>query len=158
MYQRASSTLAHLREVSEYAKRLGVTSKIYVTPLNSLKESFYTGGTLFSCLYDKKMKDVFAAGGRYDSLIRENRPRIGSHYEERHAVGFNLSWEKLSRAPKTSGKAFLKKSEEEGHNMFSSTKRVGHRFPSLLVWLLTTSHSAMPSWPVSMLPSCGPRG
>ncbi|KAI3536661.1 hypothetical protein CABS01_15619 [Colletotrichum abscissum] len=123
MYQRASSTLAHLREVSEYAKRLGVTSKIYVTPLNSLKESFYTGGTLFSCLYDKKMKDVFAAGGRYDSLIRENRPRIGSHYEERHAVGFNLSWEKLSRAPKTSGKAFLKKSEEEGHNMFSSTKR-----------------------------------
>ncbi|KAK2058552.1 Serine/threonine-protein kinase, partial [Colletotrichum caudatum] len=123
MYQRASSTLAHLREVSEYAKRLGVASKIYVTPLNSLKESFYTGGILFSCLYDKKVKDVFAAGGRYDSLIRENRPRIGNHYEERHAVGFNLSWEKLSRAPKSGGKAFLKKSEEESHNIFNNAKR-----------------------------------
>ncbi|OHW91721.1 protein kinase [Colletotrichum incanum] len=123
MYQRASSTLAHLREVSEYAKRLGVASKIYVTPLNSLKESFYTGGILFSCLYDKKVKDVFAAGGRYDSLIRENRPKIGSHYEERHAVGFNLSWEKLSRTPKSGGKAFLKKSEEESHNIFNNVKR-----------------------------------
>ncbi|GKT84907.1 protein kinase [Colletotrichum tofieldiae] len=123
MYQRASSTLAHLREVSEYAKRLGVASKIYVTPLNSLKESFYTGGILFSCLYDKKVKDVFAAGGRYDSLIRENRPKIGSHYEERHAVGFNLSWEKLSRTPKSGGKAFLKKSEEESHNIFHNVKR-----------------------------------
>ncbi|GKT49171.1 eIF-2-alpha kinase GCN2 [Colletotrichum spaethianum] len=123
LYQRASSTLAHLKEVSEYAKRLGVASKIYVTPLNSLKESFYTGGILFSCLYDKKVKDVFAAGGRYDSLIRENRPKIGSHYEERHAVGFNLSWEKLSRTPKSSGKAFLKKSEEESHNIFQNVKR-----------------------------------
>ncbi|KAF6819783.1 hypothetical protein CSOJ01_01190 [Colletotrichum sojae] len=123
LYRRASSTLAHLKEVAEYAKRLGVASKIYITPLNSLKESFYTGGILFSCLYDKKMKDVFAAGGRYDSLIRENRPRVGGHYEERHAVGFNLSWEKLSRVPKTGGKAFLKKSEEEGHNLFSNTRR-----------------------------------
>ncbi|KAJ0323998.1 hypothetical protein Brms1b_001245 [Colletotrichum noveboracense] len=123
MYRRASSTLAHLKEVSEYAKRLGVTSKIYVTPLNSLKESFYTGGIMFSCVYDKKVKDVFAAGGRYDSLIREKRPRIGSHYEERHAVGFNLNWEKLSRVPKTSGKAFLKKTEEDTNNIFHNTRR-----------------------------------
>ncbi|KAL0943971.1 protein kinase [Colletotrichum truncatum] len=123
MYRRASSTLAHLKEVSEYAKRLGVASKIYITPLHSLKESFYTGGVLFSCLYDKKVKDVFAAGGRYDSLIRENRPRIGSHYEERHAVGFNLSWEKLSRVPKANGKAFLKKAEEEINNLFHNTRR-----------------------------------
>ncbi|KAF9881203.1 protein kinase [Colletotrichum karsti] len=123
MYRRASSTLAHLKEVSEYAKRLGVASKIYITPLNSLKESFYTGGILFSCLYDKKVKDVFAAGGRYDSLIRENRPRIGSHYEERHAVGFNLSWERLSRVPKTTGRAFLKKSEEDANSIFQNTRR-----------------------------------
>ena len=119
LYQRASSTLAHLREVYEYAKRLGVTSKIYVNPLNSLKESFYTGGILFSCLYDKKIKDVFAAGGRYDSLIREHRPRIGGHFEERHAVGFNLAWERLARVPKMGGKAFLKKTEEEAFGIFN---------------------------------------
>ncbi|PNH45142.1 hypothetical protein VD0004_g2641 [Verticillium dahliae] len=121
-YQQASSTLAHLKEVSEYAKRLGVVSKIYVNPLNSLKESFYTGGILFSCLYDKKMKDVFAAGGRYDSLIKEHRPKVGGQYEERHAVGFNLAWEKLARVPKTGGKAFLKKTEEESQSIFTARR------------------------------------
>lgn len=122
LYQRASSTLAHIREVYEYAKRLGVVSKIYVNPLNSLKESFYTGGILFSCLYDKKMKDVFAAGGRYDSLIREHRPRIGGQFEEKHAVGFNLAWERLARVPKMGGKAFLKKAEEEAHGLFNARR------------------------------------
>lgn len=122
MYQRAASTLAHLREVYEYAKRLGVIRKIYVNPLNSLKESLYTGGILFSCLHDKKQRDVFAAGGRYDSLIKEHRPRIGGHLEERHAVGFNLAWERLARVPKTGGKAFLKKAEEEPHGLFTDRR------------------------------------
>lgn len=122
-YNRASSTLAHLKEVSEYAKRLGVVRKIYVNPLSSLKESFYSGGILFSCLYDKRVKDVFAAGGRYDSLIREFRPRVGGQFEERHAVGFNLAWERLARVSKPGGKAFLKKGEEEAYSIFND-KRV----------------------------------
>ncbi|KAH7318357.1 anticodon binding domain of tRNAs-domain-containing protein [Stachybotrys elegans] len=113
MYQRASSTIAHLKEVVGYTKRLGISTKVYVNPLNSLKESFFTGGVLFSCLYDKKVKDVFAAGGRYDHLIREQRPKIGGQVRERHAVGFSLAWERLAKVPKVGGKAFLKKSEEE---------------------------------------------
>jgi translation initiation factor 2-alpha kinase 4 len=118
-YQKASSTLAHLKEVYEYCKRLGVASKVYISPLNSLNEAFFSGGILFSCLYDKKIKDVFAAGGRYDSLIKEHRPRIGGQFEERHAVGFSLAWEKLAQAPKNSGKAFLKKAaEEESQGLF----------------------------------------
>lgn len=92
-------------------------SKIFINPLSSLKESFYKGGILFSCLYDTKRKEVFAAGGRYDGLIREYRPRIGSQTQDRHAVGFCLSWEKLTssmtRFQKTGSKAFLKKGEEE---------------------------------------------
>lgn len=123
MYQRASSTIAHLKEVVEYLKRLGVHTKLYINPLNSLKEGFYTGGILFSCLYDKKSKDVFAAGGRYDSLIREQRPRIGGQFSEKHAVGFGLAWERLAKLPKTGGKNFLKKSEEESNNIFQ-TRRV----------------------------------
>lgn len=124
MYQRASPTIAHLKEVAEYAKRLGVATKMYINPLNSLKESFYVGGILFSCLYDKKGKDVFAAGGRYDHLIKEQRPKMGGHFEERHAVGFSLAWERLARIPKPSSRAFLKKHEDENTGIFNN-KRVG---------------------------------
>jgi eukaryotic translation initiation factor 2-alpha kinase 4 len=128
MYQRASSTIAHLKEVVEYCKRLGVTSKVYINPLNSLKESFYVGGILFSCVYDKKLKDVFAAGGRYDHLIKEHRPKMGGQAHERHAVGFSLAWERLARTPKTGGKAFLKKTEEDVNGMFNSrrVRLIGH--------------------------------
>lgn len=123
MYQRASPTIAHLKEVVEYTKRFGVSTKIYVNPLNSLKESFYSGGILFSCLYVKKVKDIFAAGGRYDALIKEQRPKMGGNFDERHAVGFSLAWERLARVPKAGGKAFLKKSEEETSGL-NNIKRV----------------------------------
>ncbi|KAM7209231.1 Anticodon binding domain of tRNAs domain containing protein [Naviculisporaceae sp. PSN 640] len=124
-YQRASSTLAHLKEVYEYCKRFGVTNKIYISPLSSINEAFFRGGILFSCLYDKKVKDVFAAGGRYDSLIKEHRPKIGSRFEERHAVGFSLNWEKqlAKPVPRSSGKSFLKKAAEEEAQGIFSTKR-----------------------------------
>ncbi|KAJ6789717.1 hypothetical protein PWT90_00581 [Aphanocladium album] len=117
MYQRASPTIAHLKEVAEYAKRYGVQTKIYINPLNSLKESFYTGGLLFSCLYTKKFKDVFAAGGRYDALIKDQRPKMGGSFDERHAVGFSIAWERLARIPKAGGKAFLKKMEDDSHSL-----------------------------------------
>lgn len=105
-----------------YTKRFDVQRKIYVHPLGSLKEKFYKGGILFSCLYDRKVRDVFAAGGRYDSLIRENRHHRNIN-EERHAVGFNLAWEKMARLPKVNSKGFLKKPDEEVQGIWS-TKRV----------------------------------
>lgn len=95
---------------------------MYVTPLNTLNEGFFPGGILFSCLYDRKVKDVFAAGGRYDGLIKEHRPKIGSNFEERHGVGFSLNWEKqlIQHVPtKAAGKAFLKKTEEETPGIFN---------------------------------------
>ncbi|KAJ2977747.1 hypothetical protein NUW58_g7715 [Xylaria curta] len=122
LYQQLHSTIAHLKGVIEYTKRLGVHAKIYINPLSSIKANFFAGGVLFQCLYDKKFKDVFAAGGRYDSLIRAHRPNIGSQGEGPHAVGFSLAWEKLARLPKSSGKAFLKKPDEEHQGVFS-TKR-----------------------------------
>ncbi|KAI1180891.1 serine/threonine-protein kinase gcn2 [Nemania sp. FL0916] len=122
LYQQLHSTIAHLKGVIEYTKRLGVHAKIYINPLSSIKANFFAGGILFQCLYDKKFKDVFAAGGRYDSLIQAHRPRISSQGEAVHAVGFSLAWEKLARLPKSSGRAFLKKPEEEHQGVFS-TKR-----------------------------------
>lgn len=119
--------MAHLREVYDYTRKFGVRNKIYIAPLSSLNEAFFRGGILFSCLYDRKVKDVFAAGGRYDSLIKEHRPKIGSRFKERHAVGFSLNWEKnlAKQVPKTTGKAFLKKAAEEDAQGIFSAKRVG---------------------------------
>jgi translation initiation factor 2-alpha kinase 4 len=128
IFDRASSAIAHLKDVIVYTKRFDVRSKIYLNPLGSLKEKFCKGGIIFSCLYDRKVRDVFAAGGRYDSLIREHRHRIGG--EERHAVGFNLAWEKMARLPKAGAKGFLKKPEEDLQGIWN-TKRVRKNSPLL---------------------------
>ncbi|KAI1331968.1 serine/threonine-protein kinase gcn2 [Xylariaceae sp. FL0255] len=119
--ERLRPIIAHLKDVIEYTKRLGVHAKIYVNPLNCVRANFFTGGILFQCLYDKKFKDVFAAGGRYDSLIKAHCPKISNQGEGLHAVGFSLAWEKLAKLPKSNGK-FLKKTEEEQPGVFS-TKR-----------------------------------
>ncbi|EKD13488.1 protein kinase [Drepanopeziza brunnea f. sp. 'multigermtubi' MB_m1] len=121
-FERAASSIAHLRDVFEYTKRFDVHSKIYISPLGSLQEKFCKGGIVFSCLFDRKVKDVFAAGGRYDSLVREHGHKNGGHSEARHAVGFNLAWEKMARLPKASAKGFLKKVEEDLHGIWK-TKR-----------------------------------
>lgn len=123
MYERAQPTITHLKEVIGFAKRFGTNSKIYINPLSSFREDFFVGGMLFQCVYDKKFKDVFAVGGRYDNLIREHRPQVGNQSYQRHAVGFSLAWEKLALIPKAAGKAFLRKADAEPQGMFS-TKRV----------------------------------
>ena len=123
-FERASSSIAHLRDVIDYTKRFDVHSKIYINPLGSLNEKFCKGGVIFSCLFDRKIRDVFAAGGRYDSLVREHRHKTGGQSEARHAVGFNLAWEKMARLPKASAKGFLKKAEEDVQGIWN-TKRVG---------------------------------
>ncbi len=127
-FERASSTLAHLREVYEYGRRMGVASKMYVCPLHTWNEAFFAGGVMFSCLLDKKVKDVFAAGGRYDGLIKQYRPpRFGANppADERHAVGFSLNWEKLAQAPPRHGgnRAFLKKTSADDDALFSAKRR-----------------------------------
>ncbi|RKF80051.1 eIF-2-alpha kinase GCN2 [Golovinomyces cichoracearum] len=113
IYEGVSSAIAHLREVVDYTKRFEVKSKIYVTPLGSLNEKFYKGGVLFSCLFDRKIRDVFAAGGRYDSLIQEHRRKANSPFFARYAVGFNLAWEKIAVRPKASIKSSRRKVERD---------------------------------------------
>lgn len=156
MYQRAAPTIAHLKEVVEYTKRLKVSAKLYVNPLNSLKESFYTGGILFSCLHDKR-KDIFAAGGRYDHLIKEQRRMSTSNHDERHAVGFSLAWERLAKIPKGASKSFLKRPEEELNTMFSG-RRVSLPPRCFATVFILTLCSAMYWWPASTWPYCGLRG
>ncbi|KAI9721487.1 MAG: hypothetical protein M1812_002249 [Candelaria pacifica] len=112
-----SPIFAHMNAVVTYLKGFGIHQKVYVNPLSSFNDKFYKGGLLFQCLYDTKKRDVFAAGGRYDHLIHEHRPRTQGQSGVCHAVGFNLGWEKLytsmTRLQKSGAKAFLKHKGED---------------------------------------------
>lgn len=122
IFEKALPTITHLKEVIAFTQRFGVHHKIYINPLSSFREDFFVGGILFQCIYDKKFKDVFAAGGRYDHLITEHRPRLASQAHQRHAVGFSLAWEKLARIPKPTGKQFLKKNDPEQQSIFNARR------------------------------------
>ncbi|KAL9090174.1 MAG: hypothetical protein Q9165_005454 [Trypethelium subeluteriae] len=109
---------AHISTVIDYMKHLGIQRKTYIAPLSSFNEKFYRGGLMFQCIFDKKTKDVLAAGGRYDHLIAEHRSKVQGYGSTYHAVGMNLGWDRLitsmARYQKNGGKpGFLKKSVEE---------------------------------------------
>lgn len=117
LVDKAKTVFAHIRAVIGYLKQFGVTRNIYVNPLGTWNDKFYRGGVVFQCVVDSKKRDVFAAGGRYDSLIQSHRPVIRGIAEETHAVGFNLGWEKLftsmARFQKNYAKLQHKKGEDE---------------------------------------------
>lgn len=88
------AAFGHLRELTKYLARFQIKRKIYLNPLSSYNEEFYRGNIFFQCLYDHKKRGVFAAGGRYDSLVRNYRP-ISSRGNDAHAVGFQFAWSGL---------------------------------------------------------------
>jgi len=118
---RIHAIFAHLRSVTSYMKLWNVKRKIYISVLSSFNEKFYTRGIMFQCLFDTKQREVLAAGGRYDQLIEEYRPRGSSHTHPPtgyHAVGVNLGWDRLVKSmsrwlKKPDKSAYLKKQVED---------------------------------------------
>lgn len=111
------AVFAHLNMVIGYLKKFKVKHKVFISPLSSFNEKFYTGGLLFQCLYDTKKRDVLAAGGRYDKLIEEFRTKQASPHGY-HAVGINIGWDRIvtsmARYHRNAAKsAFLKKATDE---------------------------------------------
>lgn len=112
---------AHLSTVVGYMKQWNVKRKVYVSALSSFNEKFYSGGILFQCLFDAKQREVLAAGGRYDKLIEEYRPKGPGHAHPTaayHAVGVNIGWDRLVNSmvrylKKPEKSTFLKKQAEE---------------------------------------------
>ncbi len=84
-----------LLTIVKHLDHFGVKRKVYLNPLSSYNEKFYSANFLFQCLYDQKKRSVFAAGGRYDQLIREHQP-ITTRDNRVHAVGFQLTWTGLT--------------------------------------------------------------
>ncbi|KAL8779084.1 MAG: hypothetical protein Q9213_007112 [Squamulea squamosa] len=137
-------TFSHLQAVTSYLERFNVKRKVYISPLVSYNEKFYRGNILFQCVYDSKKKNVFAAGGRYDQLIKEHQliqnpnPTSGHRTDASHgnapditnchAVGFNLSWRDLHgsmvRYHKGSRKRTVKaKKDQETNSAWHQTRR-----------------------------------
>jgi len=114
----------------EYCQRLGIKRKIYLSPLSNFNESFYRDGIMFQCIFDTKKRDVLAAGGRYDSLIEEYRPRTGSNEDNliAHGVGINIGFDTIVSSmirhlKDSGGSAFLKKSDDTEHPSAWLTRR-----------------------------------
>ncbi|CBY01092.1 similar to protein kinase (Gcn2) [Plenodomus lingam JN3] len=118
---RTHAIFAHLRSVVRYMELWNIKRKVYISVLSSFNESFYAKGIMFQCLFDTKQREVLAAGGRYDKLIGEYRPRGSVHAHPiagYHAVGVNLGWDKLVNSmarwlKKPEKSSFLKKHAEE---------------------------------------------
>lgn len=94
--ERLTPIFARLNALVAYLQEFGVKRKVFINPLSSLNDKFFRGSVLFQCVFDGKRRDVFAAGGRYDSLVQEFSPRALTNLAQTHAVGFNLSWDRLS--------------------------------------------------------------
>lgn len=116
-----SIAVDHLRKLMAAIKLFGVKSKIYLCPLASVNEKFYQDSILFQCLFDAKRRSVLAAGGRYDSLVREYQPRALGGTTVNHAVGVNISVDRLvsstekfysNTSKRGSRKAFSKANED----------------------------------------------
>lgn len=121
--------LEHINRAVEVMKLFGVRRKIYISPLSSVNEKFYSGSLLFQCIHDKKNRSVFAAGGRYDRLI-EAHARGAATSSPCHAVGVSIGWDGLVAAiarhrANPSSNAYLKKGgSEESLPPAWNTKRV----------------------------------
>ncbi|KAF2184716.1 kinase-like protein [Zopfia rhizophila CBS 207.26] len=120
-FDQTHAIFGHLGSVVSYMRQWNVKRKVYVSPLSSFNEKFYSGGILFQCLFDAKQREVLAAGGRYDRLIDQYRPKgpgQGHSTVGYHAVGMNLGWDRLVNSmarylKKPEKSAFLKKHAEE---------------------------------------------
>ena len=141
-----------IKSLVSFINGFDVKRKVYVNPLSSLNDKFFRGSILFQCLFDGKRRDVFAAGGRYDQLIQEFSPKLLYRRSQAHAVGFNLSWDRLSSSMiehiKNSVKTFTKhEAEVEG---FWRSRRVCVN-PTLAIAKLTDKFSVMFSLQASIL-------
>ena len=88
------TAFAHLTDLGLYLSKMDVRRKIYLSPLTSYNEKFYKGNIFYQCVFDRKRRSVFAAGGRYDRLIRIHQA-APSKETTIHGVGFQLTWSGL---------------------------------------------------------------
>lgn len=92
---RVSRAVAEISEVIETAQDFGVQRKFIFCPLLAQSSVLYRGGVLFTVVRAGKRRDVVAAGGRYDSLLKRfSNP--SSTPAPAHGVGVQIAVGKLT--------------------------------------------------------------
>ncbi|KAK4501360.1 hypothetical protein PRZ48_007168 [Zasmidium cellare] len=71
---KADEAIQHLQKILGFIDQFDLTRKLLLAPLSCANAKFYNDGMLFQCMFmGKRSSVVFAAGGRYDSLIQSHR-------------------------------------------------------------------------------------
>lgn len=90
--------IQEVKKVLEYTGSLGVTRRIHFRPLMlGNHNSQFKGGVCFEVTKRNKRTDILAAGGRYDSLIRQFTPPDPTA-DSFCAMGFQLAIDKITSA------------------------------------------------------------
>lgn len=94
---KCEQAIEELRQIVDYAHKFEITRKIFIAPISCFKVSFYATGVIFQVAVEKKNNDskdrrrkVLAAGGRYDSLIRDHQVSNGTATNQ-GAVGIAIA-------------------------------------------------------------------
>jgi translation initiation factor 2-alpha kinase 4 len=97
--ERQEAVIKSIQAVLNYAKAF-IKKKIYITPLSSMNPAYYESGLMFQLVVDGKKSMVIGAGGRYDRLLRSQKPSgKGTEFNtaRKHAVGMELTVDRLTR-------------------------------------------------------------
>lgn len=123
------SIFTHIKDFTYYLKNYKVSRKIFISPLSSVNETFYDNHLFFQCIFDTPKKEIFAAGGRYDQLIKTQmqgyQPRFA--YRQPRAVGFSFNWERLCASMARYQKANAKAKSRKKANAESPDLRLSSR-------------------------------
>ncbi|KTW27062.1 hypothetical protein T552_02554 [Pneumocystis carinii B80] len=96
MHQKLLCSIENIRSVFLYLKYFHIEQEIFLFPLTVHNYQFYKGGLIFEALMIQNKKcDIFAAGGRYDSLINQCLPPLSSGKVSISVVGITIFIEKI---------------------------------------------------------------
>ncbi|KAJ1593892.1 hypothetical protein NDA11_006353 [Ustilago hordei] len=93
---RLAKAVSQIQDVVATARFFGVQRKFLFSPLLAQSNSLYKGGVLFTVVRAGKRRDVVAAGGRYDSLLKHFANPSTASSAPLHGVGVQMAVGKLT--------------------------------------------------------------
>ncbi|GAK67722.1 kinase-like protein [Moesziomyces antarcticus] len=93
---RLAKAVSQISDVVATARFFGVQRRFLFSPLLAQSSSLYKGGVLFTVVRAGKRRDVVAAGGRYDALLKHFANPSTASAAPLHGVGVQLAVGKLT--------------------------------------------------------------
>ncbi|GAC92821.1 hypothetical protein PHSY_000377 [Pseudozyma hubeiensis SY62] len=93
---RLAKAVSQISDVVATARFFGVQRRFLFSPLLAQSSSLYKGGVLFTVVRAGKRRDVVAAGGRYDGLLKHFANPSAASSAPLHGVGVQLAVGKLT--------------------------------------------------------------